>query len=215
MVAGVARPPVATHFSVTSANATPAAGTAFNITVTALDASGQMVATYSGTVHFTSTDGQPVFPANATLTSGTETFSVTLKTAGAQTITATDSSSIMVKVVTSHFSLTVPANATTGITFNVSLTALDATNSVVTGYSGTVHFTSTDGQATLPVDSTLANGTGTFSATMKTLGNQTITATDTAGASVAGISRTGTSGYCFSPLFRLLGTSRDSAALHP
>jgi probable HAF family extracellular repeat protein len=188
-------PPVATHFSVTSASATPTAGTPFNVTVTALDKSGQMVATYSGTVQFTSSNGKAVQPASGTLASGTGTFSVTLNTAGSQTITATDaasltgtSSAITVNSAVSHFSLSVPANATTGIAFNITVTALDPTNNAVTSYSGTVHFTSTDGQATLPADSTLANGAGTLSATLKTLGNQTITATDTASASASGIS---------------------------
>jgi hypothetical protein len=82
---------VATHFSVKSATTTPTAGTAFNITVTSLDASGQMVASFSGTVHFTSSNGQAVQPASGALASGTGTFSVTLSTAGSQTITATDS----------------------------------------------------------------------------------------------------------------------------
>jgi probable HAF family extracellular repeat protein len=204
-------PPVATHFSVTSANAMPAVGTAFNVTVTALDASGQTATGYSGTVHFTSTDGQAVLPANATLASGTGTFSVTLKTVGAQTITATDSSisgtsnSIMVSIATSHFSVTVPSKATTGIAFNITVTALDATNNAVTSYSGTVHFTSTDGQVTLPVDSMLANGAGTFSATLKTLGNQTITATDTASASVTGISSAISVGSAAATHFSLSG----------
>jgi VCBS repeat protein len=85
---------VVTHFSITSANASPTAGTPFNITVTALDASGQMVASYSGTVHFTNSNGQPVQPASAAVTNGTGTVSVTLNTAGSQTVTATDSNSI-------------------------------------------------------------------------------------------------------------------------
>ncbi len=53
-------PPVAAHFSVTPATATPTAGTAFNITVNALDASNAVVSSYAGTVHFTSSSGQPV-----------------------------------------------------------------------------------------------------------------------------------------------------------
>jgi hypothetical protein len=86
-------PPAATHFSVTAAaNAT--VGTPFNITVTALAASGQMATGYSGTVHFTTSIGQPVVPASAMVTNGTGTFSVTLNTAGSQSITATDTNSI-------------------------------------------------------------------------------------------------------------------------
>jgi probable HAF family extracellular repeat protein len=190
------------------------AGTSFNVTVTALDATGAAVSSYAGTVHFTSTDAQAVLPKDSTLSNGAGTFSVTLKTAGTQTVTATDSAassvtgssnSISVVVPASHFSLTVPSNATTGIAFNITVTALDATNNTVASYSGTVHFTSSDGQATLPVDSTLANGTGTFSATMKTLGNQTITATDTATASVAGISSAISVGSAAATHFSLSG----------
>jgi len=59
-------------------------------TVTAKDASNNTLTTYSGTVHFTSSDSQAVLPANATLTNGTGTFQAVLKTAGTQSRTATD-----------------------------------------------------------------------------------------------------------------------------
>jgi hypothetical protein len=189
-------PPAATHFSVTAANSTPTAGTPFNITVTALDASGQMVASYSGTIRFTSSSGQPVSPTSAMLTTGTGTFAVTLNTAGPQTITATDtagsisgsSNSITVAAFgTTHFSVT-PTSFTppAGAPFNIFVTALDASNSPVASYSGTVQFTSSDPQAVLPHNSTLSNGAGSFSVTLKTSGSQTITATDTAMTSIAG-----------------------------
>ncbi len=186
----------ASHFSIT-APATATAGTAFNFTVTALDASNSAVASYSGTVHFSSTDSQAILPASSTLTSGTGSFSATLKTVGSQTITATDtvtasitgtSNSISVSAAATHFSLTVPQGATAGTAFDFTVTALDASNNTVTGYSGTVHFTSTDSQAVLPANSTLTNGTRTFSATLKTAGNQTLTATDTVTASITGSS---------------------------
>ena len=65
------------------------AGTAHNVTVTAEDASGNTTTAYTGTVHFTSSDGQAVLPANYTFTAGdagTHTFAgVTLKTAGTRT----------------------------------------------------------------------------------------------------------------------------------
>jgi hypothetical protein len=187
----------ANHFSVTApANAT--AGTSFNFTVTALDQFNNTATGYAGTVHFTSTDGQATLPANSGLTSGTGTFSATLGTVGNQTITATDTVSssitgtsnlILVSAGTAtHFSVSAPANATAGSAFNFTVTAKDQFNNTATGYSGTVHFTSTDGQATLPANSTLTNGTGTFSATLKTAGNQTITATDTVTISITGTS---------------------------
>ena len=186
----------ANHFLVMSATNIVPSGTPFNVTVTALDSSNNGVTTYSGTVHFTSSDSQAVLPANSTLTNGTGTFSVTLKTAGAQTVTATDSgtgisgtsASISVIGATTHLSVTAPGSATTGTAFNFAVSALDASNNIVTSYSGTVHFTSTDNQAVLPANSTLTNGTGTFSATLNTAAAQTITATDTVTASITGTS---------------------------
>src|SRR5439155_922031 len=70
----------------------------------------------------------------------------------------------------------------------ITVTAQDAFDNTATGYSGTVHFTSSDGQATLPADGTLAGGVGTFLATLKTAGNQTLTATDTVTGSITGTS---------------------------
>jgi hypothetical protein len=49
-----------------------------------------------------------------------------------------------------------------------------------------LHFTSSDSQATLPVNSTLTNGTGSFSATLRTVGTQSITATDTLTSTITG-----------------------------
>lgn len=199
---GGSTPPVhtATHFAFT-APATAVAGTTFSFTVTALDASNNTVTSYSGMVHFTSTDGQAVLPANSTLTNGTGNFSATLKTIGNQTITATDtltasitgtSSAITVSgaaSVATHFSVMAPATATIGTAFSFTVTALDASNNTATSYSGAVGFSSTDPQAVLPSNSKLTNGTGTFPATLKfCCGDQTITATDTVNASITGTS---------------------------
>jgi hypothetical protein len=80
---------------VLTAPTTTTAGTAFNVTVKAVDTFGQTAVGYTGTVHFSSSDGQAVLPANYTFTgtdAGLHTFSngVTLKTAGTRTVTATD-----------------------------------------------------------------------------------------------------------------------------
>jgi Galactose oxidase, central domain len=87
-----------------------------------------------------------------------------------------------------HFSVTTPRDATVGAPFSFTVTALDASNAVAKSYAGTIHFTSTDRQAVLPANSTLANGTGTFSATFNTSGSQTITATDAATLTITGLS---------------------------
>jgi len=187
----------ATHFSV-SAPAGISPNAAFSFTVTALDANNTATNNYAGTVHFTSSDSQAVLPANATLTNGTGTFSATLKTLGTQTLTATDTvtSSItgtsaniaVANQPATHFSVVGPANATAGSTVNFTVTALDAGNNTAGAYGGTVHFTSSDGQAVLPANSTLTNGTGSFPVTLKTAGTQTVTATDTVTSSITGVS---------------------------
>jgi hypothetical protein len=87
-----------------------------------------------------------------------------------------------------HFSFSTPSTAAAGTEFNFTVTAFDASNAVATSYATKVHFASTDSQAVLPADSTLANGTGTFSATFNTSGSQTITATDTVTPTITGVS---------------------------
>src|SRR5262249_57993194 len=76
-----------------------------------------------------------------------------------------------------HYSCSAAATATAGSAFNFTVTAQDQFNNTATGYGGTVHFSSSDGNSTLPGNSTLTSGVGTFSATLRTAGNQTITAT--------------------------------------
>ena len=54
-----------------------------------------------------------------------------------------------------HFAVSTPASAVAGNAFNFTVTALDPFNNMATGYGGTAHFTSGDGQAILPADGTL------------------------------------------------------------
>jgi hypothetical protein len=96
------------------------------------------------------------------------------------------SGAVSITVTPIHLSVSGPANVASGISFNFTVTALDATNGVVTSYSGTVHFSSSDPAAVLPRNSTLMNGSETFSATLTNAGFQTITATDTASPSLLG-----------------------------
>src|SRR5207247_37343 len=65
------------------------AGTAFTVTVNGVDANWNVVST-NDTVAISSSDINATPPANASLTGGSRTFSVTLKTAGSATVTASD-----------------------------------------------------------------------------------------------------------------------------
>src|SRR5206468_2652123 len=81
------------------------------------------------------------------------------------------------------------SSATAGTAFSLTVTARDASGNVLTGYRGTVHFTSSDPRAALPADYAFVaadNGAHTFSVTLKTAGSKTVTATDTTTASVTG-----------------------------
>jgi hypothetical protein len=85
-----------------------------------------------------------------------------------------------------HFAVSMPSPNTRFFPVTATVTALDVGNRAATTYGGTVHFTSGDGAAQLPADTTLTNGVGTVSVTFGTLGAQTLVATDTHNASITG-----------------------------
>jgi hypothetical protein len=77
-----------------------------------------------------------------------------------------------------HFTIAVPATATIGVPFNITVVARDASENLATSYNGTVHLTSTDTAAVLAADAALVSGLKTFSVTLNTAGTWTITATE-------------------------------------
>ena len=177
------------------------AGTAGTYTITALNADGTTNTNYSGTVQISSSDAKAVLPGNFTISGGTGTFTATLKTAGTQSITATDinnpsmtglDSSVDVSpAAASTFSISAPTSVKPSKAFSETVTALDAFGNVATGYTGTIHFTSSDSTATLPANYTFTSGDAgvhTFSnkTTLKKTGTQTITATDTLNSGLTG-----------------------------
>jgi S-adenosylmethionine hydrolase len=203
----------ATHLALATVGAPSAtAGTSVSFTVTALDQFGNTDTNYAGTVHFSSSDTSPgvALPANSRLTSGQGTFSATLDRAGSQTITGADTatSSITGRVTVTiraasaaSLSLNAPATATVNQAFSVKVTALDRFGNVANGYTGTVHFSSSDLLATqlgkLPADYTFTTGDAgvrSFSVTLMTAGSQTITVTDTVSGALSVTSPTITVG---------------------
>ena len=82
-----------------------------------------------------------------------------------------------------------PASASAGDMFTVTVTAQDAQGKTASGYTGTVHFTSSDALAVLPANYAFTStdkGAHTFSVTLTTVGSQTVTATDTVTGSISG-----------------------------
>jgi hypothetical protein len=74
-----------------------------------------------------------------------------------------------------------------GAEISLTLEARDATGAPLTGYSGTIRFSSSDGQAELPADYAFVSadqGTRTFAVTLRTKGVQSVTAVDLGDASM-------------------------------
>ena len=180
------------------APAADVADTAVDFTVTALDRFDNVATGYAGPVRFTSTDGLATLPATSTLTAGVGVFSATLRTAGPQTVTGTDvddsavtgtSGAVAVSAAAAvRLEIAAPGSAIAGDAVAFTVTALDAFRNTATGHDGVVRFASTDRAATLPASVSLANGVGTFSATLETAGAQTLTASDVGRGSVTGTS---------------------------
>ena len=189
-------PAAIAKFAVTT-QSTTIAGQAMTVTVTVTDVFGNPAPNYLGTVQFGSSDSQAVLPANYTFTNadnGKHVFSVALKTAGTQTITAVDTTTkaltgsgltVVIPAATVALSLT-GGGGYVGTAIPVSINARDAYGNLTPGYSGTVHLTSSDINTTISGDVTLVNGAGSVAVTSVTLGSRILTATDTSDASVTG-----------------------------
>jgi hypothetical protein len=208
--------PVASQLGV-SAPSSPTAGAPFSITVTAKDGSGKTATGYVGTVHFTSSDAQAMLPADYTFTAadaGVHTFNgVILKTAGPQSITATDratsgltgtqSGISVAPAAASRLAISGPTTVNAGAAFSLTVTAFDPYGNRATGYVGTVHFSRPKprshvniGKAVLPADYTFTAGDAgmhifTNTVIVNTTVTQNITVADTGSpgitATLAGI----------------------------
>jgi hypothetical protein len=78
----------ATQFSISAAPSVTA-GNSLTFTVTALNSSNQTVTSFSGAASISSSDQNAVLPSSVTFTKGVATFTVTLTTAGTQSVTVT------------------------------------------------------------------------------------------------------------------------------
>jgi RHS repeat-associated protein len=89
----ISGPPPAVALSLNGLPSTMQTGTPAKVTVRAMDAGGNVVPTYAGTVHFTSSDSHAVLPADATFApqdQGVKTLPVSFATPGSSSVTVTD-----------------------------------------------------------------------------------------------------------------------------
>jgi flagellin-like protein len=177
------------------------AGTSSGLTITAQDQYGNIISGYTGTVHFTSSDTKATLPPDYTFTStdaGTHTFSgVTLETAGAQLITATDTSSSSITgsqtgitvnaAEVTQFAFSPISTQTAGVPFTMTITATDAYGNAVPSYSGSATLSDLSGSLN-PTTATFNDGVCSnlqLTITKTITGQDIITAQDT-GSNIAG-----------------------------
>jgi hypothetical protein len=142
-------------------------------------------------------------PADYTFTNtdkGLHTFilGAILKTAGPQSVAGTDTMTAHITGLAnvsvrpapaSVLLITAPSSVTPGVAFNFTLTAVDAYGNVATGYTGSVHFSSSDPAGSLPVNYKFTSsdaGMVTLAAILDTIGSQSLTATDTLNSGLTG-----------------------------
>jgi len=189
-------PAVVSQLVVANFPRTVTAGSTQSFTVTAEDSYGNVTPAYNGTVHFSSTDIQAGLPLDITLTNGSGTFQATLKTAGPQSLTATDTANkiltgsesniTVLPAATSHLVVAgFPTPVTAGSSHSFTVTAEDPYGNPTSDNVALV-VTSSDGQAVLPTGAALTNGSGTFEATLEKAGQQSLTAAEAGNSTIAG-----------------------------
>ncbi|MCZ2343320.1 MAG: proprotein convertase P-domain-containing protein [Bacteroidales bacterium] len=186
----------ATHYSVVAGVPTSNAGNMINVTVTALDQFGNVDKNYSGLVMLTTPgDPQSTVPAPFVLTSGVGVQAITLRTAGVQTISATDTVTSTINGTTSvtvnpgslsQYTVTGPTSVVTGTPTQYTVSAADQFGNPITGYNGNARIETSDIEGTIPNTVSIINGVGSFTALLRTFGNQTLTVTDLSFSTVTG-----------------------------
>jgi hypothetical protein len=160
------------------------AGSPQTLTLGALTAGGNAAASYTGTVHFTSSDPTAQLPSDYTYSAGdagTHTFTITVETAGPQTVTVADT--VMPSLNASQFTM-----VGFGANFNIAAVAGSGQSAVVsTAFSTPFSVRVTDAYG-----NTVSGATAVFTApgsgasgTFATGGSTTSTQTNSSGVATA------------------------------
>jgi hypothetical protein len=196
-------PAAADNFLVQGFPSTSTAGTVNTFAVTVRDAYQNTVTGYRGTVLVTSSDPQAKLPFPYAFTAtdnGTHVFEAVLKTAGTQSLTATDAADSTITgtqnglavspAAAAVLRLEAPATVGADTAFDLRVTVEDAYGNIVTDYRGTLQFQSSDAEASLPGPYTFTAddaGVHVFSVTLHDTGLQSIIAFDQQLATLTGL----------------------------
>ncbi len=174
------------------------AGTSQLGMVTAFDQFNNVATGYNGTVDFASSDPQTgvLSDMSEMAANGLAFFGVSFKTAGSQSVTASDSVNSAITgmdtvtvspAAAARLAVTGLVNAAAGTPQTATATAYDIFGNVVTGYDGTVNFTTSDGQAGFTPNSVMASlGVASALTALRTAGPQSVTATDSVNSAITG-----------------------------
>ncbi|AKJ04890.1 Fibronectin type III domain protein [Archangium gephyra] len=190
------RPSRVVSYALSGLPATARVGEPLTLSITALDAKGNRVTSYAGKASISSADAAMESLAEASFTQGLAMVPVAFRTPGSQTVTATEvggtltatTSSVTVTAAeVARLVLSGAGPATAGGVSSFTVTAMDTFGNTVTGYRGTVGFSTTDSRAGLPATYTFTDtdsGSRTFSASFQSAGTQSLTVTDSARATL-------------------------------
>jgi hypothetical protein len=195
-----------------NAPATTTSGSVLPMTISAIDADGNVATGFLGMVYISSSDlaastasGYAFNPADAGIPylftsadAGIHAFTgaIRLVTEGEQTVRVSaphmTTASVAVNVTgqVRQLRLGAPTTAIAGDTVDVTVTAVDSTGAAAPGYSSKIHFSSTDSLAGLPADYTFTPedaGSHTFRVTLKSSGTRFIGASEVGGSLAGGV----------------------------
>ena len=205
------------HFDFDAISSPRTAGSAFSVTIRAVDAASNPVTDFSGTLDLSASTGiETISPQSVSMVDGVWTGNITLTRAGSfvsvsaedQTLPPHTGTSNQFTVQTgslTRLQVLLPGETATpgvspgktgtvspilaGSSISARVNAVDNWWNVISSVTHTVHLSSSDGSASLPPDAALFNGTRTFSVTLNGTGLQTITAHDVTQTGVtAGVS---------------------------
>ncbi len=198
-------------FLVSGIPTTDTSGVANSVTLTAVDAYGNTVTNYLGSVTFVSSDTGAMLPLNPTAFKSSnkgvvQVKNVVLYSLGLQSLTVTDisknftGSESNIHVVTAATNLSIAGlnpTANAGVPDLITVSAVvngkSNSNKPVSQFLDTIHFTSTDPFAVLPTDYTFQPsdmGMHSFIVTLPTTGTETIKVTDLASLGITGSAST-------------------------